>query len=126
MTERPAGQITSLEYQTTMSDGAPGYIVFTLGDLDADTEPARIARAAGAVRYGLVSITGLADAPRHPVIWIRTSTELNLVPHDGDPQLADDLQVMLANQFVVFFKDIEAIAPDLSALGLLAEPKGNA
>jgi hypothetical protein len=120
----PEGTVAYREYAATIH-GASGSLAFTLGDPTVDTMPARFAKHAGARAYGLISILGFPQAPQFPVIWVQTDEMLGITVADRDGQLTDDLKQLIVRQFVVFFNGIAPIAPELSAVRLKADGRGD-
>jgi hypothetical protein len=121
----PEGAVTYREYELVADNGDVGSIAFTLGDFDADTMACRAAREAGARAYGLVSILGLGRAPRWPVIWMQTDTQLGITVAEEDRDLTEALRLIVARCIGVFFQDIAPLAPELAVLRLGSDVPGD-
>src|SRR4051812_9391921 len=120
----PEGALAYREYEVN-SDGHSGSMAFTLGQPDADTMASRFAKHVGAYPYGLISILGLPGAPRFPVIWVQTAEQLGVTVADEDLELTDRLKQLIARHITVFFNDVATIAPELAAIRLKAEGRGD-
>ena len=68
------------------------------------------------VGFGLLGFEGLPGAPRQPLLWVRTRSGMEMTVSDGDDPPGAELQRLVARHFIVFFADIEDVAPDLAAL----------
>ena len=121
----PDGVLAYREYEIAAPDGRTGSIGFTLGRADADSPAADFARQAQARAHGLVSILDYPGAPRHPAIWLQTEAQLGISVADEDEELSDDLRQIVARYLAVFFNDIAAIAPELAAIPLKSDGRGD-
>jgi hypothetical protein len=74
---------------------------------------------------GLVSIRGLPDAPRYPVIWVNTDAKVGVTVADEDDDLSPELKQIISRYLAVFFNDIASIAPELAALELASDGRGD-
>jgi hypothetical protein len=110
------GRLATREYEITLPDGTGGKLAFALCDLSRDNALARHARKRAAVGFGLLGFEGLPGAPRHPLLWVRTGSGMEMTTSDGDDQPDAELQRLVARHFIVFFADIKDVAPDLAAL----------
>jgi hypothetical protein len=110
------GRLATREYEITLPDGTGGKLAFALCDLSRDKALARQARKRAAVGFGLLGFEGLPGAPRHPLLWVRTGSGMEMTTSDGDDQPDAELQRLVARHFIVFFADIKDVAPDLAAL----------
>jgi len=121
----PDGVLAYREYEIAAPDGGTASIAFTLGRADADTGTADFARQAEARAHGLVSVLHYPGAPRHPAIWLQTEAGLGISVADEDGDLSDDLRQIVARCLAMFFNDIAAIAPELAAIPLKADGRGD-
>jgi hypothetical protein len=121
----PDDAVAYREYEISLPDGGRASVAFTLGAPDLDTVPATMARVHGALAYGLISIADYPGAPEYPMVWLQTKTELGITVADDDEDLADPLKRMIARYLAVFFADIAPIAPELAALKLKSDIKGD-
>jgi hypothetical protein len=110
------GRLATRTYDISLADGVQGRLAFALCDLSRDNALARHARKREAVGFGLLGFEGLPGAPRHPLLWVRTQSGMEMTVSDGDDQPAGDLQRLVARHFIVFFADIKDVAPELAAL----------
>jgi hypothetical protein len=124
MTTSPKAHGSYREYEMTSEHGN-GSIAFTLGDLNADTMPARFAKHVGAEAFGLVSILGFPEAPVRPVIWVLVNQKLGITVADEDRDLTDALKLIVARYIAVFFNDIADIAPELATIRLRTDGRGD-
>ncbi len=110
------GRLATREYEVALPDGTKGKLAFALCDLSRENALARHAKKREAVGFGLLGFEGLPGAPRHPLLWVRTRSGMEMTTSDGDDQPDPELQRLVARQFIVFFADIKDIAPELAAL----------
>ncbi len=110
------GRLATREYEVALPDGIEGKLAFALCDLSHENALARHARKRAAVGFGLLGFEGLPGAPRHPLLWVRTRSGMEMTVSDGDDQPDGELQRLIARHFIVFFADIKDVAPELATL----------
>jgi hypothetical protein len=115
------GRLATREYEVTLPDGTRAKLAFALCDLARENALARHARKRGAVAFGLLGFEGIVGAPAHPVLWVQTTSGMEMTVSDGDDQPAPELQRLIARHFALFYDDIKEVAPDLAVLLLRAE-----
>jgi len=116
--------IACREYSVSLRSGRKAKISFTLGAPDAGDAVAKLARDEGALAYGLVSISDDASFSERPLVWTHTEAELCITAID-EHSLEEDLQQIVARYLAVFFADISSVAPELAALRIIWQAKGD-
>lgn len=110
------GRLATREYDVTLPDGTQGRLAFALCDLAKDNALAQHARRRQAVAFGLLSFSGLPDAPRNALLWVRTKNGMEMTTAEGDDQPVAELQRLVARHFIVFFDEITDVVPELATL----------
>ena len=110
------GRLATREYDVMLPDGSKGKLAFALCDLSRENALARHARQREAVAFGLLGFEGLPEGPRHPLLWVRTRTGMEMTTSDSDDQPGAELQRLVARYFILFFDDIKDVVPELAAL----------
>lgn len=110
------GRLATREYEVIQPAGGKGRLAFALCDLARDNALAGHARRRKAVAFGLLSFEGFADAPIHPLLWVRTQDGMEMTGVDGEDPPGVELQRIVARYFIVFFDEIKDVAPELAAL----------
>jgi hypothetical protein len=109
-TNLPLGAVAYQKYQVTMPDRSVARIAITLGDMEADTNPAALAREEEATCHGLIVIRGLSDAPLFPMVWMRREGEaqvrLGMSVADENCVLSEDLKPVIAYLLAKFLADV--------------------
>jgi hypothetical protein len=107
------------EYGIVMPNGVVGKLTFAMCDpRENDTLPARFARQQGAKVYGLISIEGIARAPRNPIIWIMIEHQIAVTVGDGEPDLSADLREVIQKHMQEYLRDMADLAPGLCSVEL--------
>jgi hypothetical protein len=106
------------EYALMLPDGSKMTIAVTLGDLEADTIPARFARAHDGVAHGLVSVLDMPGAPELPIVWVVNASELILASAPGDREMSADLDALIGEHLGLFFVQTAPYAPELAGIEL--------
>ena len=112
------GRLATREYEVTLPGGSKGKLAFALCDLAQENALARHARKRDAVGFGLVGFEGFVEGPCHPVLWVQTTTGLEMTLADNDQQPGAQLQRLVGRYFILFFEDIKEVVPELAALPL--------
>ena len=113
--ELPDGALAFREYEVPLAGGGIASIAFTLGQPNIETHAAQLVREVGAVAYGYVSILDHPHAPIHPVVWMRTPTDIAIAVSDDDADLDGDIKQLIAETIFVFFDEIADVAPELAS-----------
>lgn len=109
----------AVEYDVELTSGTAANIVVALCDISATDALAEYARKGGASEYGLISIIGLPDAPKKPIVWelfeANGVSGVGVTVADGDSDLSAEAYDLCIRTVFWFFEEIPHVAPLLAA-----------
>ena len=109
----PGGATVYRKYEVLLNSGATGSIAFTLGDMDRESPGTLLARRAGALAFGLISLADVPGAPRYPFVWTHDAMQFGVTVAEDDADLSDELRGIIVRYICMFLDEIAPLVPEI-------------
>jgi hypothetical protein len=107
------------EYEIVMPNGVVGKLTYAMCDpRETDTAPARFARLQRAQAYGLITVEGVADAPRTPIVWLMIEDQIAVTVGDDEPDITVELRKAIEKHMQEYLQDVTDLAPGSGGIEL--------
>ena len=118
----PGGATVYREYEVLLNSGATGSITFTLGDMDRESPGALLARRAGALAFGLISLANVPGAPKYPFVWTHDAMQFGVTVEEDDADLSSELRNIIVRYICMFLDEFAPLVPEIDGFTFVHQP----